>query len=429
MKQSLRFWFLAWGLFHLAGATALAQPSSIMPMPPQQAGYYNSNDFELYNYAPVPDMATDQLFAPLDLSDYGDGPQPNTGYFFNYDYLRWAIQAPPVVSVGIESAAISVISEPDGTINGTGFAYNSSLTTGQFTSELMNGSRVEGGLMGRDRGFLANLFNISSDERVYTGSGAWRGGPPFDAPPTQNNMALIIFDDPLGAFTGAARTPFGITFGEISAHNHVTMYGGEVMRIWRLSQSRQAPLYAPVVDFMAGVRYIRMQEAFLVQAFQYRFDNQAVPVVQPREFNVNTWSENNLIGPQVGGRINKAWGPFSAAFEGRFCAAFNFQSLKQHTDIDPQILEDTINGLYIPNATTANDDIVEFAPVGEIRFEAAYTVTRKVRIRAGWTGFYMASVARASNLVDWSIGRFGFLPNNRSEIFTNGIHLGVEVNH
>ncbi len=41
-----------------------------------------------------------QLFAPADLSTMGGDIEPNEGYFFQFDFLYWAVLPPNVTPVG-----------------------------------------------------------------------------------------------------------------------------------------------------------------------------------------------------------------------------------------------------------------------------------------------------------------------------------------
>ena len=46
-----------------------------------------------------------QLFAEPDVSTYGGAPPPNDGYFFSFDELYWAVQAPQTVLLGAPGLA------------------------------------------------------------------------------------------------------------------------------------------------------------------------------------------------------------------------------------------------------------------------------------------------------------------------------------
>lgn len=74
--------------------------------------------------------------------------------------------------------------------------------------------------------------------------------------------------------------------------------------------------------------------------------------------------ENNILGGQIGFRCYKKTGAWVLSNETRFCAAQNW-------------------------VFTAPDDFAEFVPIGDIRFEAAYELSREVAIRVGWQMLYM----------------------------------------
>ena len=43
-------------------------------------------------------------FAPANISDYGLGPKPHTGFFFSYERLMWTMSKPTVTDVGSAAA-------------------------------------------------------------------------------------------------------------------------------------------------------------------------------------------------------------------------------------------------------------------------------------------------------------------------------------
>lgn len=387
MRHSVTVWLLTLSVTCILATTAKAQPF-----------LFEQADYEQYNYAPVPDFATGELFAPLDLSAYGSGPRPNEGYFFNYDYLRWVIQAPPARSVGL--GAIQPAQQDEILV--------SSLDTSGFESEFNDGSRVEFGYMMNKKGLLFSGFTSYANDVVEVGASTTTG----------TEGAVIIFNDPF-AFSGSDSV--ALIVEQIRAENKTDLWGGEIMRTWRMPRAQRP--FAPTLDLMLGMRYMLFEDDFFVT-----FESTAMG----QDNLIATEGNNNLVGPQVGVRYYQQWGPFSFATEGRFFAAWNFQDLKQRVELDPAAAAAIAAlgaGSAIPNAYTNHRDEAEFAPAGEFRVEGAYLVTNKVRVRAGWTGMYLSNIARPSNMVDYSIGRFGFLDENSYEVFTHGIHIGVEVNH
>jgi hypothetical protein len=56
-----------------------------------------------------------------------------------------------------------------------------------------------------------------------------------------------------------------------------------------------------------------------------------------------------------------------------------------------------VYGVGQQNATNAAEHSVVFSPIGEWRFGAQYRVTQSILLRAGYTGMWLGSIARASS--------------------------------
>jgi hypothetical protein len=56
-----------------------------------------------------------------------------------------------------------------------------------------------------------------------------------------------------------------------------------------------------------------------------------------------------------------------------------------------------VYGVGQQNATNAAEHSVVFSPIGEWRFGAQYRVTKSILLRAGYTGMWLGSIARASS--------------------------------
>ena len=72
------------------------------------------------------------------------------------------------------------------------------------------------------------------------------------------------------------------------------------------------------------------------------------------------------------------------------------------------------------------DDIV-FSPAGEVRLDFIYRLFHGVSVNAGWNGFVIDNVQRASNSVLYQIPQLG-IQQNRDALFSTGFSLGILVN-
>jgi hypothetical protein len=330
-------------------------------------------------YFPRPEM-TDDWFSQPDLSTYGRGPRPPEGPYFTMDYLRMSIQQPSPTSIG----------DP-----------GSSLSTVEYDSKWQDGSRFElGNRVGKygNRGWMVGGYTMSQDQDIEAGG------------------ASVVF-------TGVAAIP---VYDFLDARNEVKSYGLEVNRSWRPIPGDRP--FSPVCEYFLGLRYAYFADDYNVQGDRDGaggFDD-----------FWNTKSENSLFGPQVGMRISKQNGPWTFAFDGRAFAAYNWRSISQQYNLDQATISTIAPGLTTGNlGGNAEIDSDDFAPMGEIRFDISYLLTRRVKARFGYTGYYFTNLARAPSMVTYLpptalSNAFGIdMTQDSQNVWAQGIHMGIEINH
>jgi len=146
----------------------------------------------------------------------------------------------------------------------------------------------------------------------------------------------------------------------------------------------------------------------------------------------NTNSYNNMVGPEFAMLLEGHTGRWTFSSEFKFTAAINWQnnlyrganfpdsigadylratfnpsatntatvgtsSAANTVEIQPPPLFLQIYGIGQQNATNAAEHSVVFSPIGEWRFGAQYRVTKSLLLRAGYTGMWLGSIARASS--------------------------------
>ena len=157
-------------------------------------------------------------------------------------------------------------------------------------------------------------------------------------------------------------------------------------------------------------------------------------------------AHNRIVGPQIGARWFKKKNRWTLSAEGRFFAGYNQQTIRQHGMLGSQLDDGTpysfeagtVPGLpYIPLymdpvSFEHREFKGEWSPAAELRLQATYQITRAFSVRAGWTGFWMDGIARGSNMIDYTLQETRIMginmDNNRQEIFTHGLNVGVEFN-
>ena len=142
-----------------------------------------------------------------------------------------------------------------------------------------------------------------------------------------------------------------------------------------------------------------------------------------------TYTANNMVGPELSLLLESTHGRWTFASEFKFTAAFNWQnnlyrganfpealgadylrttftpSVTQSADgTDPDPIELVppplflqIYGVGQTNATNDAEHQFVFSPIGEWRFGTQFRVSNAIVLRAGYTGMWMAGIARASS--------------------------------
>lgn len=199
--------------------------------------------------------------------------------------------------------------------------------------------------------------------------------------------------------------------------------------------------YGSIVEPFFGFRYTNIDDFFTREIYE-RFDTvtgalvftTAIPNVFPAPpanlatvsteqlTSVRTHFDNNMYGAQLGMRWYKQKSRWNLSGEVRAFALQNFQNFNRLTEQDrTQYTAGTgtpaVNAVF-SNRVTESGHAAEFVFGTELRAEAAYNVTKYVRLRSGveFMGFGRG------------IGRGNVLARNDQDFLTVGANLGFEVN-
>jgi hypothetical protein len=256
----------------------------------------------------------------------------------------------------------------------------------------------------------------------------WDGNLDGTIDPTDLADQLAPFEWDLGDTLRLA-----VVFDEVQVLHRQQMWSTEFMPKYRFDQLHNHGN----IELMMGVRYINFKDRFRFQGWGGVFDD-------------STWDTtaiNNLVGPQVGLRWFKDHGRLEFGVETRFMAGWNFQAVRQYTRLSshaPDFVESPtdINGTLlnniaslpavevVPKTYTHGFDTAIFCPVGELRVNLGYHLTKAIAVRAGWTGLIMGDIGRAQSMVQYSLPGLGIRTDrNRQDVFVQGYNLGVEVNY
>jgi hypothetical protein len=472
-----RLWLYVTALLLGGATTALAQPRQ-SPVAPEVFGPGHWLPFGPVNYEP-----DYRWFAQPDLSEYGcDRPDLREGYFFQYDRLMWAFMAPKRTTVGAEEAERILFVPPVGDRT---VVYDNDADTSFIQTDFVQGNRFELGYIEDDTGWLASTFHAHThsrrlaDQNVQIAfndpfgyslgfvdlNGDWYDddldgdniyGRPVDKNlPTETPAGPVNVDTP--PITGVPDT-LGPTdfddqiivpayFDSLVIENTITSFGVELMKVWRLPRMH----YGGVWEWMAGARYFNMS-----QEFDLVGSGGVLSV-----FELDSRVRNHVVGPQVGFRWHRTRGRWTFSTEGRFTPGVNFQQARVNGNFatqDPNQVRQQFLGGTTPNAAsdffgpqpfqlgapdqlegsmpnlrpTYFDDARSdetFAPLGELRFETHFQLTRMASLRMGYTGLVTGGVGHASRRIDYTIPDIRVLQGHKNEAFiVNGFNVGFELN-
>lgn len=418
-------------------------------------------------FAPVQFDHDWQPFAPADISEYGNSPKRRYGFFASYERLYWAISKPPTAMVGSESAQyVGNYYEPNTNLE---LPRRNSFDTGVFNGDFGWGNRYDLGWVDMDnKGWLVSILsNLSQNQTFGHGPVVVPDDDDNTTPPTNygNQGGTILFDDPLGLFInytdwnddgfdddrngnniygrdgedtdvppdGEPNLPyfppdsgllpdgdqvrFAPTFLNVKMTNRVEFNGVELMRTWRI------PRFHDGSDFqwLFGVRYLQVKDRFTLLGSGGLFDSTWM----------NTTIQNEIVGPQVGFRWSLQRSRWSCSAEGRFMAGANFQNGNQYWVFLSEVETPPIRNapaLTVFSARNAAHN-TEFTPLGELRVQTSYYLTRAVALKVGYTLLYADGIQRASNSVVYQVPDGGIKNNHGDDyILTNGLSFGIEVN-
>jgi hypothetical protein len=384
------------------------------------------------------DMRDIRLFAPPDISPYGDGPEPAEGLFFTFDGLFWWIDTPDTAPIGFPNLTREVYHGPDSTEIQTNTHDN------QFIKNYMTkGNRFEIGRVLDRWGWFVSTYHLHNQTTSRT----------------LRDVDVVFVDDAFGGggdrlLTGyivTDATTFSIenlpiTFDEMTVSNRTDHWSIELNGLYRTRRRHHGGFF----EFFAGARYMEFDDTFKVRANGNRADQTLwedndndgtweqtdftdFPTQVLADSYWNTKAENNIIGPQVGVRWFRQHGRWRLSAEGRFFAGLNNQNITQTglfgSELDPSQRIQGRSENFAPSGYTNERYELEFSPGAEIRLDLHLQITRAISAKLGWTGFYLDGIARASSMVNYEVPTMGInMANNRQNVFVQGLHVGVEVN-
>ena len=212
-----------------------------------------------------------------------------------------------------------------------------------------------------------------------------------------------------------------VNFTSLYVQNKSRVQGVEALYIYRMDELH----YGGQIEFLAGGRYFELKDQFWVDA---RGGN-----LTDSYWDAHT--HNEIGGPEIGIRALQPIGRFAFSVESRFMPGINAQAIEE----DGLLASGLIAGQNAPpqptlmNATsfTHSTHFIEFSPLIELRAEARMKLTNMITVKAGYTGIFINNVARAADMIDYTVPNMGItrdLNGNLQNVYIQGLNLGIEVN-
>jgi hypothetical protein len=408
-------------------------------------------DHALNPFKPVGFEPEFDWFAPAETSSYGKGPKPNIGYFFSYERLYWSPGSPEKAYVGSEvgptfydPTALTYSFFPDGP----------SVDNRFITSHGMWGNRWELGYTDvDDYGWLVSVLDhVSQGTYRVDHEPAFTFGDP-------NGISDGVVNFPLARDTSISVPvnvgPLPAIGNELLMKNVLQLNGVELSRFYRARQLHNGAYF----EVLYGVRWFNINDTFSASLTGNGVNSETISfpggpvtgtgglteIVNPTTatfpaniFDGTTWSmraNNNLIGPQIGFRLFRQRQRWVTSVAARFVAAANFQNLQLKSRIGSitNINQGAINSNMLTTFRGLGSDIQEYAttfsPMGELRVNFGYNVTRSVSLTVGYTGIIVGNISRASNSINYdAVNLIGIKQNTDQLFWTNGLDFGVAIN-
>jgi len=403
------------------------------------------------------DIRDMQLFAPAEVSPYGDGPEPAEGFFFTFDGMFWWIGAPKDQPIGFPNLTRNVYFGPE---DSDMVVQTNTHNTGMLGTDMVEGNRFEVGRVIDRFGWFLSVYDLKTQTSRLTTS---EMDVVFVDDEFGSGLELLegyFISDPTATPPTAVRRNLPVTFDHVYIENKVEHWSVELNAMYRTRRRH----HGGFLEFFAGARYMEFHEEFNVDArghvvgatteddddttIERWFFNRETGEWEFGEIDTggdglqiralgdsywNTRVENNIIGPQLGIRWFRQHGRWRLSAQGRFFAGFNNQNVSQRgvfgTDLDPSTLIEGRPANFDTTGYSNDQHALEFSPGAETRFDLHYQFSRAISFKVGWTGLWIDGIARPSSMINYEVPTMGInMANNRDTVFVHGLNIGVEVN-
>ncbi len=448
-----RSWLIALAIL-VAGTSAARSDDSAGGRAEDSAGGMGggSRETDLQPFHPIDlgSIADFQLFAPPEEQSQDNYFKGNYGPFFRYERFYYSIHQPGTTTIGSSDAAALGTSEN---------------TTGFIKANFVWGNRFELGYV-EDDNYGWDTVIIKSNNQFNS---------------LKSNQPTNV------AFTNEriiAGVSIPTLFAPLEADNLTRFVGVDLLKTFRYEPGHNGGLW----NIGLGAKFFQLHDRFTVSGTtvqQTQIATTPVPgfpitstsltgtttttaidttttTVDSAPNFVSTGVDNNMVGPEIKLQWEDKKGRWTFGSEFRFAPTANFQTIKQQgatgsgfssttirttttvntTNLSPPTITTLVQNQLInqvssvvpagqaTNSFSHSLNQVSFAPMGELRLDTAFQLTKAASIRVGYTGMLMSGISRASQRVDYTLPDMGILPGPKNQhTYINGVNVGFDINY
>lgn len=214
---------------------------------------------------------------------------------------------------------------------------------------------------------------------------------------------------------------FNVFFDQVNVRNRVELDGVEWMftheldRGHKLDRGRRDDL-----QLRYGVSYLRLRDHLNVEGLGSVLGRTAV----------DHETDNQLVGPSVGIRWRRDHGKWDFSLDSQLSLAYNIVDHRQDGIFGEELVMAAPNRLLGARTTATVDSTHEgdFSPMAELRAEARYKITKALAVTIGYKAKFIDNISRASDAVGYTAPNWS-INNIKSDVFINGLTMGVEFRH
>ena len=272
---------------------------------------------------------------------------------------------------------------------------------------------------------------------------------PILEPLEDQNPTSVGFVDPLQVIPILSQDQGFIQYDTLAIKNSTRFVGVELLKSYQYEPSH----YGGIWELFFGPRFFQFHDRFSAAGMTSLVTN-SVPdrapgitdnlnqPAAPNAFDLGI--DNNIVGPEIGARWSAQRERWTFSTEFRALLGANFQTATETGALSGGFTVtriDNATGTVLGTVTTGTPGAaqttlvhrinnVTFAPMGELRLDAIYKVTRNVSIEVGYTGLLISGISRASDRLTYSLPDMGIVNGgDKQHVYINGVNMGFNVNY